>query len=163
MTSGQRTLNSGTVAATASTKKANRPMARPSGGNETQRPNQDSARNNPTAVAIEASAGHNCSQNSASRAAVLTLIYITAVAICFWAAYQVRFDFDVPPTFQSSFLLLALVAISAKLTGLLAFHQFDGLLTYFGKPDLKRLVLAWESRPKAKLMSSGAIWLCIFI
>src|SRR5258708_36050327 len=81
-------------------------------------------------------------QNGAGRAALLTLIYVTTVAICFWAAYQIRFDFDVPPTFQSSFLLLALVAISAKLTGLLAFHQFDGLLTYFGKPDLKRLVLA---------------------
>jgi len=81
-------------------------------------------------------------QNSASRAAVLTLIYVTAVAICFWTAYQVRFDFDVPPTFQSPFLVLALVAISGKLAGLLASHQFDGLLTYFGKPDLKRLVLA---------------------
>jgi FlaA1/EpsC-like NDP-sugar epimerase len=81
-------------------------------------------------------------QNSAGRAALLTLIYVTAVALCFWAAYQIRFDFDVPPTFQSSFLLLALTAVIAKLTGLLAFHQFDGLLTYFGKPDLKRLVLA---------------------
>jgi FlaA1/EpsC-like NDP-sugar epimerase len=81
-------------------------------------------------------------QNSAGRAALLTLIYVTTVALCIWGAYQVRFDFDVPPTFQSSFLLLALTAIIAKLTGLLAFHQFDGLLTYFGKPDLKRLVLA---------------------
>jgi FlaA1/EpsC-like NDP-sugar epimerase len=81
-------------------------------------------------------------QNRASRLAVLILIYATTVAMCFWAAYQIRFDFDVPPTFQSSFLLLLLAAVSAKLTGLLASHQFDGLLTYFGKPDLKRLVLA---------------------
>jgi FlaA1/EpsC-like NDP-sugar epimerase len=81
-------------------------------------------------------------QNRTSRVAVLTLIYIAATAISFWAAYQIRFDFDVPPTFQSSFLLLTLTAISAKLIGLLAFHQFDGLLTYFGKPDLKRVVMA---------------------
>src|SRR6266481_3647826 len=81
-------------------------------------------------------------QNGAGRAALLTLIYVTTVALCFWAAYQIRFDFEVPPTFQSSFLLLLLAAVSAKLVGLLAFHQFDGLLTYFGKPDLKRLVLA---------------------
>jgi FlaA1/EpsC-like NDP-sugar epimerase len=81
-------------------------------------------------------------QTGAGRAALLTLIYVTTVAFCFWAAYQIRFDFDVPPTFQSSFLLLLLAAVSAKLVGLLAFHQFDGLLTYFGKPDLKRLVLA---------------------
>jgi FlaA1/EpsC-like NDP-sugar epimerase len=81
-------------------------------------------------------------QNRTSRLAVLTLVYVTTVALCFWAAYQIRFDFDVPQTFQSSFLVLALAAIGAKLAGLLAFHQFDGLLTYFGKPDLKRLVLA---------------------
>jgi FlaA1/EpsC-like NDP-sugar epimerase len=80
--------------------------------------------------------------NRTSRAAVLTLIYMATAALCFWAAYQIRFDFDVPPTFQSSFLPLALGAISAKLIGLLAFHQFDGLLTYFGKPDLKRVVIA---------------------
>jgi FlaA1/EpsC-like NDP-sugar epimerase len=81
-------------------------------------------------------------RNRASRVAVLTLVYVTTVALCFWAAYQIRFDFDVPPTFQSSFLLLLLAAVSAKLVGMLAFHQFDGLLTYFGKPDLKRLALA---------------------
>jgi FlaA1/EpsC-like NDP-sugar epimerase len=81
-------------------------------------------------------------QNRASRAVVLTLIYIGAIALCFWAAYQIRFDFEVPLEFQSSFLVLALAAITAKLIGLFAFHQYDGLLTYFGKPDLKRLALA---------------------
>lgn len=81
-------------------------------------------------------------QNRAGRAVVLTLIYIGAVTLCFWAAYQIRFDFEVPPEFQSSFLVLALAAITAKLIGLFAFHQYDGLLTYFGKPDLKRLALA---------------------
>src|SRR5258708_8050236 len=81
-------------------------------------------------------------QNSTGRAAVLTLIYVTTVALCFWAAYQIRFDFDVPPTFQSSFLQLLLPAVSAKLVGLLVFRHFDGLLTYFGNPDLNRLVQA---------------------
>jgi len=81
-------------------------------------------------------------QTSVGRVALLTLIYVTTVALCFWAAYQIRFDFDVPRTFQSAFRLLLLAAVSAKLVGLLAFHQFDGLLTYFGKPDLKRLILA---------------------
>lgn len=81
-------------------------------------------------------------QNSAGRAAVLTLIYVATVALCFWTAYQIRFDFEVPPAFQSSFLILALAAITAKLMALFAFHQYDGLLTYFGKPDLKRLALA---------------------
>jgi FlaA1/EpsC-like NDP-sugar epimerase len=81
-------------------------------------------------------------QNRPIRLVVLTLIYTATVAFCFWTAYQVRFDFDVPSTFQESFVFVALVATSAKILGLLAFHQFDGLLTYFAKPDLKRLTLA---------------------
>jgi FlaA1/EpsC-like NDP-sugar epimerase len=81
-------------------------------------------------------------QNRAIRVVVLTLIYAATVALCFWTAYQIRFDFDVPPRFQTPFLFVALVAISAKLVGLLKFHQFDGLLTFFGKPDLKRLAMA---------------------
>jgi FlaA1/EpsC-like NDP-sugar epimerase len=80
--------------------------------------------------------------NRAIRAGVLTLIYATTAAVCFWTAYQVRFDFGVPANFQESFLFVALVAISAKLIVLFAFHQFDGQLTYFGKPDLKRLAMA---------------------
>jgi FlaA1/EpsC-like NDP-sugar epimerase len=44
--------------------------------------------------------------------------------------------------FQESFLLAALVAIGAMLIILFAFHQFDGRLTYFGKPDMKRLAIA---------------------
>jgi FlaA1/EpsC-like NDP-sugar epimerase len=81
-------------------------------------------------------------QNRAIRVVMLMLIYAATVALCFWTAYQLRFDFDVPPRFQAPFLFVALVAISAKLVGLLKFHQFDGLLTFFGKPDLKRLAMA---------------------
>jgi FlaA1/EpsC-like NDP-sugar epimerase len=81
-------------------------------------------------------------QNRAIRAVVLTLIYAATVVLCLWTAYQVRFDFDVPRAFRASFPFVALIAISAKFVGLLRFHQFDGLLTYFGKPDLKRLAMA---------------------
>lgn len=80
--------------------------------------------------------------NRGSRVAVLTLIYVATVAVCFWAAYQIRFDFEIPREFRSSFLVPAFGAITAKLIALFAFHQYDGLLTYFAKPDLKRLVLA---------------------
>jgi FlaA1/EpsC-like NDP-sugar epimerase len=80
--------------------------------------------------------------NRAIRAVVLGLIYAGTAALCFWTAYQVRFDFDVPQAFRASFLFIALVAISEKLIVLFAFHQFDGLLTYFGKADLKRLAMA---------------------
>ena len=56
------------MAATASTKNANSPIARPSGGSHSHSPSQDSARNSPAAVAIEASAGHSRSQKIDQRA-----------------------------------------------------------------------------------------------
>jgi FlaA1/EpsC-like NDP-sugar epimerase len=81
-------------------------------------------------------------QNRAVRVVLLALIYAATVALCFWTAYLVRFDFNVPRPFRASLLFVAPVAISAKLIALFAFHQFDGLLTYFGRPDLKRLAMA---------------------
>lgn len=77
-----------------------------------------------------------------TRAATLTLVYAAAVALCFWVAYQVRFDFHVPPNFGATLLVIIVVAISAKLGALFTFHQFDRGLTFFGKPDLKHLVIA---------------------
>jgi FlaA1/EpsC-like NDP-sugar epimerase len=81
-------------------------------------------------------------QNRALRVVLLALIYAATVALCFWTGYLVRFDFNVPRPFRASLLFVASVAISAKLIALFAFHQFDGLLTYFGRPDLKRLAMA---------------------
>lgn len=84
----------------------------------------------------------NRTRNRAIRAVVLMLLYGSTVALCFWMAYLIRFDFDVPSNFEACFLPVALVVIGANLIALFAFHQFDGRLTYFAKPDLKRLVLA---------------------
>lgn len=81
-------------------------------------------------------------KNRGFRMAVLTLIYTATLTLCFWSAYQIRFDFDVPPIFETPFALIAVLAIGTKLLALLAFHQFDRLITYFGKPDLKRLCTA---------------------
>ena len=47
---------------------APRPMARPTGGSHSHSPSQDSARNRPTAVAIDASAGHSRSHRIDQRA-----------------------------------------------------------------------------------------------
>ena len=81
-------------------------------------------------------------ENRAFRAVLLTLVYAATLTLCFCTAYQIRFDFDVPPIFEAPFTLIAIVAIGAKLLALLVFQQFDRLLTYFGKPDLKRLFTA---------------------
>jgi FlaA1/EpsC-like NDP-sugar epimerase len=69
-------------------------------------------------------------------------VYTAAVTLCFWTAYQVRFDFHVPPNFVATLLVIAVVAIIAKLAALVACHQFEGGLTFFGKPDLQRLAIA---------------------
>jgi FlaA1/EpsC-like NDP-sugar epimerase len=81
-------------------------------------------------------------QNRLFRVAILALIYTATLIICLLTAYQIRFDFDVPPIFEAPFTLIAIVAIGTKLLALLVFQQFDRLLTYFGKPDLKRLFTA---------------------
>ena len=65
---GMRSIRNGANAAAVSRKKAPRPIARPIGGSHSQRPNQDTARNKPTTVATDASAGHSRSQKIVQRA-----------------------------------------------------------------------------------------------
>ena len=65
---GTRSASTGANAAAASRKKMPSPMARPMGGSQSQRPSQETARNRPTTVAIEASAGHSRSQKIVQRA-----------------------------------------------------------------------------------------------
>ena len=74
------------------------------------------------------------------RTLVLTLLYSVTVALCLWLAYLLRFDFEIPPPFSHSLPGIVCVAIAIKLVCLLFSHQFDGLLTYFSTPDLKRLL-----------------------
>jgi FlaA1/EpsC-like NDP-sugar epimerase len=76
-----------------------------------------------------------------TRAATLVLVYTTAITWCFWTAYQLRFDFRAP-NLGATLFVIAIVAIIAKLAALFACHQFDGGLTFFGRYDLKRLVIA---------------------
>src|SRR5262249_6235 len=58
----------GANAAAVSRKKTPRPMARPVGGSQSQRPSHETARNRPMTVASDASAGHNRSQKIVQRA-----------------------------------------------------------------------------------------------
>ena len=65
---GMRTKTNGHAATTAIAAQAMTAAARPSGGSHSHSPSQDSARNNPMAVASEVSAGHNRSQKIVQRA-----------------------------------------------------------------------------------------------
>ena len=81
----------------------------------------------------------------AVRMIALTLAYAAVLTLCIVLAYQLRFDFDVPERLGPSLLSVCAMAICVQLACMFAFHQFDGLLSFFSTPDLKRLVLACTS------------------
>ncbi len=89
------------------------------------------------------------------RAIFLSMSYGCVLALCLWIAYQLRFDFKVPPLADADLLAIGALTVGIQLLGLFAFHQFDGLLTYFSTPDLKRLVGACTSSS----LVLGGIWL----
>ena len=76
------------------------------------------------------------------RILVLGLLYSAALSTCLWLAYQLRFDFRVPDRFEPHLAVIWSVVLAIQLALLFFCHQFDGLLSYFSTPDLKRLVLA---------------------
>jgi FlaA1/EpsC-like NDP-sugar epimerase len=78
----------------------------------------------------------------AFRAVVLAFAYAATFAACLWGAYLLRFDFAIPHRFAENLPLLCCLAAAAKLVFMLGFHQFDGLLSYFSIPDLKRVLAA---------------------
>lgn len=78
----------------------------------------------------------------ALRVLALTLLYTSILAVCRYFAYELRFDFLVPETFQGERLLSVIVSLPVKLLCLLLFRQFGSLLTYFSVPDLMRIAVA---------------------
>lgn len=77
-----------------------------------------------------------------TRAVTLVLLYSAVLIACRYLAYEVRFDFVVPETFQQERLQSLAIVVPIKLLFLLLFRQFGSLLTYFSVPDLIRITLA---------------------
>ena len=75
----------------------------------------------------------------------LAATYSIAFAASLVIAYLLRFDFDLPSWVMATLLPIGAAALGVKLMGMVFFHQFDGLLTYFSRPDLRRLVFACAS------------------
>ncbi|MCH8473651.1 MAG: polysaccharide biosynthesis protein [Opitutales bacterium] len=67
-------------------------------------------------------------------------IYTGIFFLSLWFAYQLRFDFEIPPERQVNFWKTASWLIPAKLIVLYFFKQYSSLLTYFSIPDLLRIV-----------------------
>ncbi len=76
------------------------------------------------------------------RGMALAAIYSVLVAGSFHAAYEVRFDFLLPPEQQVERVRLLPWVIGLKLSALFVFRQFGTLMTYFSLPDLNRLFWA---------------------
>ncbi len=74
--------------------------------------------------------------------ALLAGIYAAIIASSFYAAYEVRFDFILPPEFQLERVRLLPLVIGLKLSALIGFRQLGSLMTYFSLPDLNRLFWA---------------------
>ena len=74
--------------------------------------------------------------------------------VCLWLAYQLRFDFNPPPLRTTRLLSIGAMTVLTHLFALFCFHQFDGLLTYFSTPDVKRLAAACTAGSRA----IGVFW-----
>jgi FlaA1/EpsC-like NDP-sugar epimerase len=89
-------------------------------------------------------------RSTIARGLLLTVLYTVALTASLWFAYLLRFDFHVeefPPKIDQRekmavIRMYFLWIIPMKLGILLAFRQFEGLLSYFSLPDLRRLFSA---------------------
>jgi FlaA1/EpsC-like NDP-sugar epimerase/UDP-N-acetylmuramyl pentapeptide phosphotransferase/UDP-N-acetylglucosamine-1-phosphate transferase len=78
----------------------------------------------------------------AQRRVVLVLLYTSTLSLSFWLAYELRFDFETPPARELERWRTLCWLIPLKLASLLLFRQFQGLLSYFSVPDLRRIFYA---------------------
>jgi FlaA1/EpsC-like NDP-sugar epimerase len=76
------------------------------------------------------------------RFAILAVAYSAVIEGSFYLAYEVRFDFQVPPEFQLHRLHSVLIVLVVKLIALALAMQFGSMLTYFSIRDLIRLFWA---------------------
>jgi FlaA1/EpsC-like NDP-sugar epimerase len=78
----------------------------------------------------------------ALRLFALMCVYGTVLGLGIFVAYELRFDLEVPDNIEQTMLYVCATTVAVQLVCLFLFHQFDGLLTYFSTPDLRRLLSA---------------------
>lgn len=71
-----------------------------------------------------------------TRSVTALVAYTAILAISFYLAYEIRFDFSVPLIFQDERLRLFRYALATKLILLVLFRQTGSVLRYFSIPDL---------------------------
>jgi FlaA1/EpsC-like NDP-sugar epimerase len=85
------------------------------------------------------------------RLALLLSLYTLLMVVCFYLAYEVRFDFSIEPEFQTDRIRQIWIVLLVKLGMLALFRQWGSMLTYFSIPDVLRLATA--------MLLSGAVML----
>jgi FlaA1/EpsC-like NDP-sugar epimerase len=73
---------------------------------------------------------------------VTVCAYVAILAASFWLAYELRFDFALPPEFQAERVRLLGFAVAVKFLGLVLLRQTGSMLRYFSIPDLIRVAAA---------------------
>src|ERR1017187_6932778 len=82
------------------------------------------------------------SRHQLVRKTILLLLYTVGLAVSFIFAYELRFDFAIQEDFKGQLFIYLPWIVAFKLLLLLAFGQFEGLLSYFSLPDLNRIFRA---------------------
>jgi FlaA1/EpsC-like NDP-sugar epimerase len=77
-----------------------------------------------------------------ARIAAILFVYAAELAAMFWAAYELRWDFSIPPEFVLQGLTLIIPVVACKLLLLESFGQFRSIMSYFGIADLFGVVLS---------------------
>lgn len=75
------------------------------------------------------------------RTLALVLFYALVTGFSYWAAYELRFDFNVPENHALDRLNSITWVVGLQLILLFASGQFDSILSYFRLPDALRLFL----------------------
>jgi FlaA1/EpsC-like NDP-sugar epimerase len=74
------------------------------------------------------------------RSLIVAAIYTVLLSMAFWAAWEVRYDFAVPEGLIKVRLLTLIPFVAMQVAMLVIFRQFGSMLTYFGLPDLLRVL-----------------------
>jgi len=77
-----------------------------------------------------------------ARTAAILLVYAVDLAAMFWVAYELRWDFSIPPEFVLQCLTLVVPVVACKLLLLESFGQFRSIMSYFGLADFVGVVLS---------------------
>ncbi len=74
------------------------------------------------------------------RSLLIALTYSVLLGMALWASWEVRYDFTVPENYLHVRLLTLLPFVALQVAMLVIFRQFSSMLTYFGMPDLLRVL-----------------------